>query len=310
MGGLLARAAVAATALLLIAAGPYLSREELRAKYGERAGRIAVIEGIETYYQEAGRGPAVLLVHASSSNQRAWDGVAKVLAKRYRVIRYDIPPQGLSGPVTAEQLAKVKPVDIAEGLLRQLGVTKVTVVAVSSGGTLAIQLAAKRPDLVTRIVVSNAPSDPVEGARPAYTKEFLDAMAEAKRTGVQTQAYWNTFVDFFGGSPAQYGKGDREQFYDYARKTPDPNMIALIAKVRDHEAAVANMAAVKQPVLLLWGAKDPLLPLSAMDKMAGYLTNATVSKLILPDGGHYPPIEMPARFARLVEAFIEDVDPQ
>lgn len=307
---MIARLALAVAALLTVAAGPYLTREQLHAKYATPHGHIAVIQGIETWYQDEGRGPALLLVHASSSNQRAWDGVAKMLAKHYRLIRYDIPPQGLSGPIPASVRATIQPTDIAEGLLAQLGIGKVAVVSVSSGGTLAIQLAAKRPDLVTRIVVSNAPSDPVSGAKPAYTKAFLDAQAEAKRTGVQDQAYWNAFVDFFGGDPGQYDKAAREQFYDFARKTPDPDMIALIAKVADHDKAVAAMAGVTQPVLLIWGAKDPLLPLPAMAALERYLTHATVSRVILPDAGHYPPIEMPARFARLVEAYLEAAEPR
>jgi pimeloyl-ACP methyl ester carboxylesterase len=70
------------------------------------------------------------------------------------------------------------------------------------------------------------------------------------------------------------------------------------------------MAAVRSPVLLLWGASDPLLPPPAAQALARHLVNASVSTLMLPDASHYPPIEIPDRYAHIVESFIRDVVPR
>jgi pimeloyl-ACP methyl ester carboxylesterase len=289
--------------------GSYLSRDALRLKYGDKRGKIAVIGDVEVYYKDEGRGPAILLVHGSQSNLKTWDGVAAGLVSHYRVIRYDIPPQGLSGPVTDAALAHLQPTDIAEQLLRQLGVMKVTVVGVSSGGTLAIQLAAKDPGLVERIIVSNAPADPVTTGHLVFSVDFAAQTAEEKRTGRRSQAYWNAFLDFFGGLPSHFDRAMRQQYYDINRRSPEPNLVALAAKVADHDAAVTAMHNVRQPVLLIWGARDPLLPLPACRVLGDYLVNASVSQIILPDVGHYPPVEVPQRYAKLVAAYIEAAGP-
>ncbi len=289
--------------------GPWLSLAQLRAKYGDPSAKIARIGGVDVYYKDEGRGPAILLLHGSVSSLKTYDGLAAQLVDRYRVIRFDVPPQGLSGPVPDAALAALKPTDIPEQLLAQLGVTRVTVVGVSSGGTLGVQLAAKRPDLVQRLILSNAPAEQVRIAGQTLAPPLQKAVDDFKRRGYMSRDYWDAFLDFYAGDPARYGPKFREQIYDMNRRAPRPNVVGLVAVVEDHEKAVAAMAGVTAPVLLIWGGADPLLPYTAMDALEGYLKNAQVSRIRLPDVGHYPPVEVPERYARLVRAYIEDALP-
>jgi pimeloyl-ACP methyl ester carboxylesterase len=292
-----------------VADAPWLSLEQLRAKYGGPKGRIADIGGVEVFYKDEGQGPAILLIHGSVSSLKTYDSLAASLAKNYRVIRFDIPPQGLSGPVSDDALAKLKPTDIPEQLLARLHIKKVTIVGVSSGGTMAVQLAAKRPDLVDRLIISNAPADQVRTGHQTLTPALIAAIDEYKRLGYQSRNYWEAFLDFYAGVPSRYDAKFREQIYDMNRRAPRTNIVGLVAVVEDHEKAVAAMNAVKVPVLLIWGGADPLLPYSAMEAMAGYLKNAEVSKIKLPDVGHYPPVEIPQRYAQMVRAYIEAAVP-
>ncbi len=288
---------------------PWLSLEQLRAKYADPKGRTAMIGGVEVYYKDEGKGAPILLIHGSVSSLKTYDGLAARLSQHYRVIRYDIPPQGLSGPVSNEALAALKPTDIAEQLLAKLGIVKVTVVGVSSGGTMGVQIAAKRPDLVQRLIISNAPADLVRPDNRTLTPQLQAALADYKKRGYQSQAYWDAFLDFYAGNPARYDSAYHRQIYDMNRRAPRANLLGLVAVVEDHAKAVAAMNAVKAPVLLIWGGADPLLPYAAMDALAGYLTNAAVSKIRLDDVGHYPPVEVPERYARLVAAYIEAAVP-
>jgi pimeloyl-ACP methyl ester carboxylesterase len=225
------------------------------------------------------------------------------------VIRFDIPPQGLSGRVSDELAARMQPTDIPEGLLAQLGVTRITCVGVSSGGTLSVQLAAKRPDLVARLILSNTPSDPVKTDHMKQSAEFVEAQREARETGFQSQKFWNLFLDYFSGDPSRLDKGIREQYYDFNRRGPEKNYLAFVGVVANHERAVAAMNAVQAPTLLIWGGSDHLLVPASADALARYLTNTQVSKVFMPDVGHYPPLEAPQRFAQLVSAYIEAATP-
>ena len=290
---------------------PYLSVEALRAKYADRrTGRFATIGGVEVYHKDEGKGPAILLIHGSQSTLRTWDHVAPVLVKRgYRVIRIDTPPLGLSGHVSDAAAATLTPAAFVAGLLDHLGVDKLSCVGVSSGGTTCMYLAATYPDRVTRLIMSNSPSDPVENAKVTPTPEFEAAQREVKETGFQSQRFWNAFLDFFSGDPSRLDAGIREQYYDINRRTPEKNYTALTGLVRDHEKATTAMAAVRAPTLLIWGTRDQLLPEPAAHILGGYLKNTQVSKILLPDVGHYPPLEVPARFAQLILAYVEAATP-
>ncbi|MEN9837922.1 MAG: hypothetical protein RLZ79_1590 [Pseudomonadota bacterium] len=291
------------------AEGEPLTLAELRAKYADPVGKIAVIGGVEVYYKDEGAGPAILMVHGSQSTLKTWDFIAPRLTDRYRVIRYDVPAQGLSGTVTDEHMRRLQPVDIAEGLLAQLGVDKVTFVGVSSGGTLGVYLAAKRPEMVERLVLSNAPADTVTTGHLPPSEEFQEQQRIAKETGLRNRNYWSAFLDYFSGDPTRLSADIREQYYDFNRRALEPHLIGLVAKVADQEKAKAAMKAVKAPTLLIWGAKDLLLPVPAGKALAGYLSGTDVSMMVMPDVGHYPPLESPERFAKILEAYMEAATP-
>lgn len=286
-----------------------LSLAQLRARYADRAGRIADIDGVEIYYKDEGKGPVILLVHGSASSLASFDEVVPWLRRRYRTIRYDVPGQGLSGAVSAAA-ARLDPAQIAAQLLARLGVDKVTAVGNSSGGTLCIYLAAQHPELVERLILANTPADPVDASKMRQPQEFIDAQREAQETHFQSEHFWELFLRYFAGDPARMTPHIRQEFYDFNRRAPDANALALVAKVADHAKATDAMGRVRAPTLLVWGARDALLTPPAADTLAGYLTESSVSKLMLPDVGHYPPIEIPARFAAIVAAYIEAVTPE
>lgn len=301
---------ILAPTVALAANYPRLTVSELRAKYLDSGGRIATIDGVEVHYRDEGQGPAILMIHGSQSTLRTWDFIAPLLQRNYRVIRYDIPPQGLSGPVSDEAAAHVEPASFAIHLLDSLGVDRVTCVGVSSGGTTCMYIAADFPDRVDRLILSNTPSDPVSTGHITFTPEFADAQREAKETGFQSERFWNSFLDFFSGEPSRLSREIRTQYYDFNRRVIEKNYTALIGLVADHDKASAAMARVRAPTLLIWGGRDALLVPASADKLAGYLSSTQVSKVMLPDVGHYPPLEVPVRFAQLTSAYIEAATPQ
>lgn len=290
---------------------PTLSMEDLREKYSDPAGKITVVAGVEIYYKDEGSGPVIMMVHGSQSSLKTWDHIVPMLSDRYRVIRFDVPPQGLSGRVSDEVAATAVPTDIPESLLDQLGIKKVTWVGVSSGGSLGMFLAAKRPDLIERLVLSNTPSDVVSYGHMEQPQSFIEAQEEARKTKYQSQHFWNEFLDYFSGDASRLDAGIREQYYDFNRRRPQDNYLALLQRVSvDHEKTVEAMSKITAPTLLIWGLKDALLPEAAAIALEKYLINAEVSKVYMPDVGHYPPLESPKRFGRILEAYIEAATPE
>lgn len=303
----------AQAAPVVATAHPYLTVEQLRAKYRDPASRFMTIKGVEVHYKDEGpRGaPVLYMVHGSVSTLRTWDVITARLKARYRIIRFDIPGYGLSGRISDDVARSVQPVEIAEGLLDALHVKKVTFVGVSSGGTMGMYLAAKRPELVERLILSNTPSDPVDTSHLVMPKAFLDAQARAKANqGFQDRDFWEQYLSYFAGDAKRISKETRDQYYDFNRREPEKYPIALVARIGDGKQASVEMAKVKAPTFLIWGTGDPLLPEIAANHIARYLSNATISRVLMPDVGHYPPLEVGDRFAQLIAAYVEAGTPK
>lgn len=289
---------------------PRMTVAELRAKYKDSRSRFMVIKDTEIHYKDEGKGPVLFMIHGSQSSLRTWDRITKLLKGRYRIIRYDIPAYGLSASVSDEVAATVNPVDIPEELLNRLGVAKVTVVGVSSGGTMGMYLAARRPDLVERLILSNTPSDPVKTDHLKMPESFLAAQAEAQRTKYQNLTFWNEYLSYFSGDPKRISARTRVEYFDFNRRANEKYPIAMVARIGDGKQATIEMAKVRAPTFLIWGTGDPLLPKSAADAIERYLSNAPVSVALMPDVGHYPPLEVPDRFARLIAEYVETIVPK
>jgi pimeloyl-ACP methyl ester carboxylesterase len=290
------------------AALPYLTVEQLRARYKDPASRFMTIKGVEVHYKDEGpRGaPVLYMVHGSVSTLRTWDVITATLKARYRIIRFDIPGYGLSGRISDTVAQNVQPVEIAEGLIDALGVKKLTFVGVSSGGTMGMYLAAKRPDLVERLILSNTPSDPVKTDHLVMPKSFLDASARAKaNAGFQDRDFWENYLSYFAGDPKRIPAKTRDEYYDFNRRTPEKYPVALVARIGDGKQAAIEMAKIKAPTFLIWGGADPLLPEAAANALTHYVQNAPISRVIMPDVGHYPPLEVGSRFAQLITAYVE-----
>lgn len=289
-------------------ATPRLTVAQLRAKYADRQSRYITVKGMEIHYKDEGprKAPVLLMIHGSQSSLRTWDRITLLLKKRYRVIRFDIPGYGLSSPATDEAAANVKPLEVTEGLIEGLGIRKIAAaVGVSSGGTMAMYLAAKRPELVERLILSNTPSDPVDTSHMVQTPGFLAAQDRARQTGYQDFDFWDQYLSFFAGDAGRISKRTRMEYWDFNRRSPEKHPIAMVARIGDGKQAAVEMAKITAPTFLVWGSGDPLLPEAAVNAITRYLQNATISKVLMPDVGHYPPLEVPDRFARWVETYVE-----
>ncbi|MDQ3944014.1 MAG: alpha/beta fold hydrolase [Actinomycetota bacterium] len=167
--------------------------------------RATVDGGVELEYELRGHGDPVLLIHGSHIARSYLELTAQpALAERYTLIRYhrrghlgSTPPQG---PVSIADQA-----DDARGLLDHLGVGRAHIVGHSSGGAIALQLAADAPDRTQSLVLM----EPAVLQVPlGKTVKELNAYAEER----YRQGDWEAAEDLFLGGP-----GDRASL---ARSVP------------------------------------------------------------------------------------------
>lgn len=114
-----------------------------------RSGSLDVPGG-SLYYEIAGEGPVVTLIHPGLWDSRTWDPqVPVLLAAAFRVLRYDVRGYGRSSRLTAEPYSHVR--DLT-ALLDFLDVPLTTLVGCSMGGAIAIDLTLEHPDRVAGLV--------------------------------------------------------------------------------------------------------------------------------------------------------------
>lgn len=248
--------------------------------------------GLATFFEDSGQGPAVILVHGHSADLRLWDLQAPVLADAgYRVIRYDVRGHGRStAPATGYNWENYA-LDL-RGLLDGLGVAKVHVVGLSMGGGIALQFALDFPEQVSSLVL-------VDSALPGfdYSPEFAGAIeelvaavrAEGPRAAFERLWLTQPLFDGIRRFPERfelirtmalgYAAAD---YYDETPYTPPERQ------------AVDRLAELQAPTLVLVGELDvPDFQIIA-EILAGNIAGARLQ--VIADSGHVPPLEQPEAF--------------
>jgi pimeloyl-ACP methyl ester carboxylesterase len=283
---------------------PPVTVAELQAKYGAGARKIQVA-GVQVNYRDEGSGPVLVLIHGSFGSLHMFDDMVRDLAPNYRIIRYDQPPSGLSGPVPKEfQLTSEQ---FLTGLLDKLGVDKVFLLGTSSGG-IAYRFAASYPERVRALILANVPpSAPVDnaGARrrlPITLQWSIGACMKYSRPFSKT-----CWQDFLVSNFWRRGRVTNElvtEYYDLNRRPGASEFSSMTAIMRQDDEVRRLLAAVRAPTLLIWGTKDPVLPAETADLLASRLTSTTSQMQLLDDVSHYPPLEAPAEVAAATRKFL------
>ena len=221
----------------------------------------ALVNGLRMYYEvhgaEAhGAGRPLVLLHGGMMSIEALGPLLPALAETRRVIAVELEGHGrtadLDRPLSARQMAE----DVA-GLIEQLGAAPADICGYSLGGITALRLAARRPDLVRKLVLISIVASN-EGYYPA------------------TMAGWSHFSpQTFAGSPWVQA---------YAETAPHPeHWPVFIEKMKhllmDFEGwPAADIQSITAPTLLILGDADLVRPEHALE-MFRLLGGAR------PDGG-------------------------
>jgi pimeloyl-ACP methyl ester carboxylesterase len=136
-----------ALTLLSVACAPASRQADIPAR-AVQSGMLAV-EGGQIYYEAAGRGPAVVLVHGGYGDHRMWDDQFTALSNDFRVVRYDHRGFGRS-PAPA---GAYSPASDLLRLMEHLGIERAHLVGNSVGGAFVLDFALLHPARTDRLVV-------------------------------------------------------------------------------------------------------------------------------------------------------------
>ncbi|TAG16160.1 MAG: alpha/beta fold hydrolase [Rhodobacterales bacterium] len=271
---------------------PDRHRAALEAAYLRAPGDLVDIAGVRLHLRDEGPrdAPAIVLLHGVGSSLHTFDGWAEGLAASHRVIRYDMPGAGLSGPDPDRVYSDERGVAQLLAVLDHLGIARATIAGNSIGGRLAWRFAAAHPDRVERLVLiapDGYASPGFDYGKPPAVPFVLEAMKYALPKWALRPNIAAAYAD-----PGSLGDAAVERYH--ALLLAPGNRQAMLDRMRQTVLVPPEpyLQIITAPVLLLWGEKDAMIPVAnAQD----YLANLPDARLVvLPDLGHVPQEEAPA----------------
>lgn len=263
------------------------------------------------YYEEAGQGEPLILLHAHTLDCRMWDDVFLELAKSFRVIRYDLRGYGKSDmPEAGYGFLQA---DDLKNLMDALGIRKAHFAGLCLGGMTLTDFVALYPERVlTATISSGALSDfPDRAAMPKnILKLYNDTVFSLKSEEVQkTKARgldvckkeWKVVMRSIGGphfrdiSDKLYGMIDDWKAWQWL----NPETDVLLGLQTDSLLAHQK---VHPRILLLIGQYDSVGSKKSMQRMATLCPDAKIK--LMPESGHFPCMDSPDDFVEKMLAFI------
>ena len=261
--------------------------------------RTIDLDGIPIAYTDEGDGPTLLLVHDGMWSYM-WGQVIERLSGSFRVVTLDFPGSGLSPdsdrPVTLESDS-----ELLESFVDKLGLKRFTLVAHDLGGGVGIGLAARRPNLVEGMVLTNT------FAWPPHVRSLrvmLKTMGSSFMTGLD--ATTNLIPRLSAGSfgvGRHLDRAGRTAFVGpFQEKGPRRRFHQLMASVMEEsdylmglERALSTTLAGK-PVLTIYGERND--PFGFQARFKEHFPDG--EEMIVPKGLHFPMCDEPQGFAERV----------
>ncbi len=283
----------------------------LRLAGADAASRTGRAGEAPIHFLDSGRGPALVLLHGGGGGGANWYRLIPALSPTHRVLAPDLPGFGLTpalAPETAGPLSRTG----AALLLRWLdglGISSFDVAGTSYGGLLALRLAQARPQTVRRLILLDSAG--LGAAMPwrvrlATLRGLRRLLARPRREGTRW-LFRSLLVARPEALPAGHADALLEYLWASAAAAPPGWLARVLAGFgglggQREVVPPAELSAIHQPTLLVWGARDAFFPLAHARAAAEALPRGLLR--VIPAAGHSPNWETPEEVAAAAGAFL------
>lgn len=254
----------------------------------------------------AGTGPTLVLLHAFPLSSVMWHRLAPLVSPDVRLVEIDLPGLGRSD-VPTEPPSMAAMAASVTSVLDLLDLPTATVMGLSTGGYVALELARSTPERLDALVLASTTCWVMAPDVPAVRRELA---AELERAGTVEAVLGSAAAGL--GATALREQPDLRPLLEQVVLTADPAGVAWAARaVADRSDTSAALAGLHRPVLLLFGDEDTDTPPERGVAMRALRTapgatptpggeSAPTGLVVLEDTGHLTALEQPFRVADLL----------
>ena len=270
---------------------------------------FAELNGTTLYYEVAGEGHPLVLIHGGLVDHHLWDDQFAAFAQHYKVIRYDMRGFGQSGLVKVGDAPPSYRADLY-ALLKYLGIEKAYVLGLSMGGGLAIDFTLEYPKMVDALIPVAAGVSGLKAEDADSAEQQADNEIEAAFTSGDIPRAIELTLRFWTDGP----KRTPEQTDPIVREKVKAMTASNCARSDDEDApnsipleppAIARLGEISVPTLIIYGDADVRGIIKIADILHKGIPNAKVA--VIPNTAHHLNMEQPAEFNRIVLDFLQSL---
>jgi pimeloyl-ACP methyl ester carboxylesterase len=302
------------TLAIALARAPDRSAESLVARWAPPPSDFIDVQGQVVHVRDEGprNDPApIVLIHGTSASLHTWEGWATALKGQRRIIRFDLPGFGLTGP-WSESFKGPYPHESYEAeayarftlaLMDVLQVPRAVLAGNSLGGEVAWRTAYLAPQRVASLILVDAAGPPFTplrvpiGFRVASTPVLNRIMESLLPRPLVARSLAEVY-----GNPARISEELVDRYYELTLREGNRRALATRLQHLQPGADAGRIATLRLPTLILWGGRDRLIPPSVAQQFQQQIAG---SQLLIFDAlGHVPQEEDPAATSLAVMAFL------
>jgi pimeloyl-ACP methyl ester carboxylesterase len=258
-------------------------------------------DGVAIAYERVGEGAPLVFVHGAAEDGRAWQPQLAALGDEFTVVAWDEPGAGRSSDVPANFVLADYASCLA-ALIDTLALGPAHVAGLSWGGTLALALYDRHPELMATLILV----DSYAGWKGSLPMEEVRARVEGVRQILAAPAdeFDPTFPGLFAGDPPDELAPLLEQIAADVR----PQSLRVQASVLAETDLCDVLPRIVVPTLLIWGELDVRSPLSVAQDFERAIPDAEL--VVIPNAGHLSNLEQPELFNKAVREFCRAHPPE
>lgn len=291
---------------------PDRTAEDLAARWAPPPSTFIDVMGMRVHLRDEGprTDPTpVVLLHGTSASLHTWEGWSERLRDRRRVISFDLPGFGLTGPFPDGDFTMKHYVRFVAAVMDHLGVEHFVLAGNSFGGEIAWSTAVEHPGRVDRLIlVDSAGYPPRAQSTPiGFRIAKLPLINRLALVSLPRSIIASSLRNVYG-DPSKVTAELIDRYYDLTLREGNRASLRQRFEQSPPGAGQDRIREVKTRTFILWGGRDRLIPVENAHRFAADIEGSEL--VVIDDLGHVPQEEDPARTVAAVIPFLGTPQPR